>query len=385
MPKRIAYKIEIESISILDEHANFDESLGAGTLRDDEAVFLYEQMTIVRHYDEIAFKLQRSGRMGTYPQNKGQEAAAAGAGFAIKKHAPGSWLVPCYRENLALFLNGLPMEKILLHWMGDERGNQIPDGVNILPISIPIGTHPLHASGLAWSLKYRERVMKEARDNSVVISFFGDGASSEGDVHEAMNFASALKLPAIFLCQNNRWAISVPISKQMGSETVVQKACAYGMHGVQADGNDIFAMYKVTRDAIERASNDMKPTFIEAVTYRLGDHTTADDARRYRDPKEVEAWFNKDPLIRTRKYLEKKNLWSADKQTALEAKAKEMVSQIVKNAEGIAKPTSDDIFDYTFATLPDEIIRQRDTMHTHSLGQNPSQETLNAHTHAGAR
>ncbi len=385
MPKRIAYTTEIEYIQILDEHANFDESLGKGTLRDDEVVFLYEQMSIVRHYDEIAFKLQRSGRMGTYPQNKGQEAAAAGAGFAIKKNAPGSWLVPCYRENLALFLNGLPMEKILLHWMGDERGNQIPDGVNILPIAIPIGTHPLHGAGLAWAIKYRDRVMNESRDNRVVISFFGDGSTSEGDVHEAMNFASALKVPAIFLCQNNRWAISTPISKQMGSETVVQKACAYGMHGIQADGNDIFAMYKVTCDAIERANNDNMPTLIEAITYRLGDHTTADDARRYRDPAEVEAWESKDPLIRTRKYLETRNLWDNTKQTALEAKAKQMVSEIVKNAEGIETPTSDDIFDYTFANLPDEIVRQRDTMHTHSLGQNPQQETLNAHSHAGAR
>jgi pyruvate dehydrogenase E1 component alpha subunit len=371
MPIRTAYKAEIDYLQILDEQGKLDSKLAKGTLSDDDVVFLYEQMSISRHYDEIAFKLQRSGRMGTYPQNKGQEAGPAGAGFAVKKHAEGSWLVPCYRENLALFLNGLPMEHILLHWMGDERGNQIPEGVNITPIAIPIGTHPLHAAGLAWALKYRGNEQKQ-----VAISFFGDGATSEGDVHEAMNFASALKLPAVFFCQNNRWAISVPIERQMGSETVVQKACAYGMKGVQIDGNDIFASFKATRDAIELAVNEDRPTFIEAITYRLGDHTTADDARRYRDEAELEAWTKKDPLIRTRAYLEGKDLWNDEKQSALDAKAKEIVSTVVKNAEGIETPTTDDIFNYTFADVPKQLVSQRDRMTTTSLGQDPEQEKL---------
>lgn len=377
MPKRIAYQTEIEYLQILDEHGNFDAELGADTLSDEDVLFLYEQMSIVRHYDEIAFKLQRSGRMGTYPQNKGQEAAAAGSGFAIRKHAPGSWLVPCYRENTALFLNGLPMEKILLHWMGDERGNQIPDGVNIMPISIPIGTHPLHAVGLAWSMKYRETENGQKNDR-VAISYFGDGATSEGDIHEAMNFSTALKVPSIFFCQNNRWAISVPISKQMGSETVVQKACAYGMRAIQVDGNDIFAVYKASREAVQHAIEHNEPTFIEAITYRLGDHTTADDARRYRDPAEVEAWVARDPLIRVRKFLENKGLWNDEKQTEMEARAKQIVSDVVKKAENIEKPTTDDIFNYTFAELPAQLRTQRDTMRTTRLGQDPHQETLSA-------
>jgi pyruvate dehydrogenase E1 component alpha subunit len=371
MPTRTAYKAEIEYIQILDEQGKLDTKLAKDTLSDEDVLFLYEQMSISRHYDEIAFKLQRSGRMGTYPQNKGQEAGPAGAGFAVRKHAEGSWLVPCYRENLALFLNGLPMEHILLHWMGDERGNQIPEGVNITPISIPIGTHPLHGAGLAWALKYRGNEKKQ-----VSVSFFGDGATSEGDVHEALNFASALKVPAIFFCQNNRWAISVPIEKQMGSETVVQKACAYGIKGVQIDGNDIFASFKATRDAIELAVKENKPTLIEAVTYRLGDHTTADDARRYRDQAELDEWMKKDPLIRTRKYLESKKLWDDAKQSELEAKAKEIVSKVVKNAEGIEAPTTDDIFNYTFAEVPAQLAKQRDTLRTTALGQNPQQETL---------
>ncbi len=373
MPKTIAYSTKIEHISILDEEGNLDARLARNTLTDDDVVFLYEQMSIVRHYDEIAFKLQRSGRMGTYPQNKGQEAVAAGAGLAVKQRGSTDWLVPCYRENLALFMNGLPMEHILLHWMGDERGNQIPEGVNITPISIPIGTHPLHAAGIAWAQKYRG-------EDRVAIAFFGDGASSEGDCLEALNFAGALELPCVFLCQNNKWAISVPSSTQTASETFAQKGIAFGHHCVQCDGNDIFAVYKVVKEAIERARMEHKPTFIEALTYRLGDHTTADDARRYRDPKEVEAWVGRDPLIRTRKYLESKGLWDDDKQTAIEARAKEIVSEVVRNAEGIERPEVADVFDYTFAVLNDELVRQRETMRTSSLGQEPHQETLSGQT-----
>ncbi|HBS28879.1 MAG TPA: pyruvate dehydrogenase (acetyl-transferring) E1 component subunit alpha [Phycisphaerales bacterium] len=365
----VVYEARIEHVQILDEQGNLDAEQAKGTLTDAEVVELYEWMTICRHYDEIAFKLQRSGRMGTYPQNKGQEAGPAGAGLAIRKSSPDNWLVPCYRENIALFLNGLPMEKILLHWMGDERGNQIPDGVNILPISIPIGTHPLHAAGIAWALKYR-------RKDAVAVAFFGDGATSEGDVHEACNFAGALGLPCVFFCQNNFWAISVPRKRQTASETFAQKGLAYGHKCVQIDGNDIFASYKVMRDAIEFVKTQGRPVFIEAVTYRLGDHTTADDARRYRDEDELASWVSKDPLIRTRKHLEKKGLWDDAKQAALAARAKQHVDGVVKRAEGIEPPTVDDIFDYTFATLPEELEVQKRTLRTSGLGQAPEQERL---------
>lgn len=367
MPIRTDFEGKIEYVQILDETGKFDEKLGKGLLTDAQVVELYEHMSICRHLDEIAFKLQRSGRMGTYPQNKGQEAAAVGTAQCLKK---GDWIVPCYRENAALFMHGLPMEKILLHWMGDERGNQIPEGVNITPISIPIGTHMLHAAGIAWAGKLRGEDM-------VVATYFGDGATSEGDFHEAMNFAAVLKVPVIFVCQNNSWAISVPSSKQFKCETLAQRAFAYGMPGIRCDGNDVFAVNKVMKDAVARARAGEGPSFIEAVTYRLGDHTTADDARRYRDPEEVEKWISRDPLIRTRKYLEKKKAWTEAKQKALDEKAKELVAQVVKNAEGIEKPAIDDIFDYTFAgELPAELQRQRDTMKTHGLGQFPEQETL---------
>ena len=367
MPTRTAYTAKIEYLSVLDEHGNIDAALAKDTLTDEQVLDYYQFMLVCRHMDEIAFKLQRSGRMGTYPQNKGQEAAAIGVAAAAKKGV--DWLVPCYRENAALWMHGLPMHYILLHWMGDERGNKIPDGVNQLPLCIPIGTQMLHATGMAWAFKMR-------KEPKVAITFFGDGATSEGDFHEAMNFASAFQTPTVFICQNNQWAISVPREQQMNSETVAQKAIAYGMPGVQVDGNDLFAVFKAAREAIERARAGGGPTLIECVTYRLGDHTTADDARRYRDPKEVEAWMGKDPIIRLRKYLTAKGLWNDEQQAAAQTRAEAIVAQVVKDAEGIEKPPVSDIFDWTYATLPPELERQKRTMRTSSLGQNPEQAGL---------
>ena len=369
MPIRTAYTAKIDYLSILDENAVLDKELAKDTLTDEQVLDYYQFMLVCRHMDEIAFKLQRSGRMGTYPQNKGQEAAAVGVAAAAKKGV--DWLVPCYRENAALWMHGLPMHFILLHWMGDERGNKIPEGVCQLPLCIPIGTQMLHATGIAWAFKMR----KEAK---VTITFFGDGATSEGDFHEAMNFASAFQTPTVFICQNNQWAISTPREQQMNSETLAQKAIAYGMPSVQVDGNDLFAVFKAAREAIERARAGGGPSFIECVTYRLADHTTADDARRYRDSKEVEAWMGKDPLIRLRKYLTDKGLWNDEQQAAAQSRAEAIVAEVVKTAEGIEKPTTDDIFDYTFATLPAELERQKRTLRTSSLGQDPAQAGLSA-------
>ena len=375
MPIRPVFNAQIDYLQILDENGVLDKQLAKDTLADEQVVFLYEQMNICRALDEIAFKLQRSGRMGTYPQNKGQEAAALGSGFAARKGI--DFLVPCYRENAALFLHGLPMHYILLHWMGDERGNQIPAGVNMTPLSIPIGTQMLHATGIAWAFKLR-------KEDRAVITYFGDGATSEGDFHEAMNFATTQNVPVVFFCQNNQWAISVPREIQMSSETVAQKAIAYGAQGIQVDGNDIFAVYKATREALERARQGGGVTLIEAVTYRLADHTTADDARRYRDEAEVASWRAKDPIIRTRKYLESKSLWNDTRQVELEDRAKTIVAEVVRTAETIAKPSTDDIFDYTYATLDPELERQKRTMRTSSLGQDPSQIGLSDGHHQRA-
>ncbi|MCZ6542705.1 MAG: pyruvate dehydrogenase (acetyl-transferring) E1 component subunit alpha [Planctomycetota bacterium] len=363
MPVRTVLSTNIEYISILDEHGAFDAKLGKDLISDEDVVKLYEHMIVCRRFDEIAFKLQRSGRMGTYPENRGQEAASLGAVYALRKD---DWLVPCYRENPGLFWRGLPMEYILLHWMGDERGNQIPDGLYMTPQAIPIGTQMLHAVGLAWAGKYRG-------EDRIACTFFGDGATSEGDCHEALNFAANLDLPVVFVCQNNGWAISVPAKIQCSAPTIAQRGLAYGMECVQCDGNDIFAMVKVVRDAAELARRSHRPTFIEAVTYRLGDHTTADDARRYRDSAEVEMWKKRDPLIRLRKYLVDRNQWDDEKEQILQADAKEQVAAAVKRAEEIAAPSTTDMFDFLYAQLPDQLRIQRATLRTASLGQDPSQ------------
>lgn len=363
MPARTVLKTTIEHISILDEDGSFDAKLGKDLIPDDDAVKLYEHMVTTRQFDEVAFKLQRSGRMGTYPENRGQEAASLGAVYALGAE---DWLVPCYREYCGLFWRGLPMEYILLHWMGDERGNQIPRELYMTPQAIPIGTQMLHAAGLAWAAKYR----KEGR---IACTFFGDGASSEGDCHEALNFAANLDLPVIFLCQNNGWAISVPTRIQCSAPTIAQRGLAYGMECVQCDGNDIFAVAKVVGDAAARARKENRPTFIEAVTYRLGDHTTADDARRYRPEADLESWRKRDPLNRLRAYLTGRKLWSDAKEKKAQEKAKATVAAAVKRAEDIAAPTSNDMFDSLYATLPDEIRLQRQTLRTAALGQDPAQ------------
>ena len=373
MPVESVFNTTIQRVSILDEHANFDTSLGDGLIPDEDLVAMYRHIRLCRQFDAIAFKLQRSGRMGTYPENRGQECPSLGAAYALTDK---DWLVPCYRENAGLFWRGLPPEMILLHWMGDERGNAIDPKLRITPIAIPIGTQMLHATGLAWASKYRG-------DDGIACTFFGDGATSEGDFHEAMNFSANLDLPVVFMCQNNSWAISVPTKIQCSAPTLAQRGLAYGMHCVQCDGNDLFAVVKVVRDAADRARNENRPTFIEAVTYRLGDHTTADDARRYRDEAEVELWKGRDPMIRLKKYMIDKDIWDDARDNAINEQVEHEVAQITARAENIEPPVRNDFFNHMFAELPENLRTQRDTMRTSSIGQDPLQiDTPLAHQQA---
>ena len=364
MPRETVYHGEVEHLQILDESGRLDAKLAEGTLADKDVVELYELMVIARAFDEAAFKLQRSGRMGTFPQNKGQEAVALGAARALRRGI--DHIVPYYRENPALFHHGLPMHQVLLHWMGDERGNAIPKKFATSPICVAIGAQTLHAVGIAWAFKQRG-------EKKAVLTFFGDGATSTGDVHEALNLASVFEVPCVFLCVNNGFAISVPTQKQTHSKTFAQKALAYDIPTIRVDGNDVFAVYKVTRDAIDRARDGEGPAFIEAVTYRLGDHTTADDARRYRDQAGFEAAQSRDPLVRTRKYLESKQLWDDPKQAKLEERATRIVREVIDAAMNIDPPAVEDLFRYTFEELPDELVRQMRTMRTDSIGQDPEQ------------
>jgi pyruvate dehydrogenase E1 component alpha subunit len=326
-------------------------------------------MIINRQYDEVAFQLQRSGRLGTFPQNKGQEAAALGAAKAMRKGH--DWLVPYYRENAASFLHGLPMHFVYNFWMGDERGNQIPKNVAMSPICVEIGAQTLHGAGVAWGFKIQKQ-------DKVVVTFMGEGATSEGDWHEGLNFAAVFKAPCVFSIINNGYAISVPCGRQCVAETFAQKAIGFGMPGIRVDGNDIFAVYKAHKDYIERARTGEGPALIENLTYRLGDHTTADDARRYRPANELEAAMKKDPIVRTRKYLEARKLWNQNQQDAIEAKAKVIVQEVMKTSLELGKGPIDDIFDYTFADLPAEIEKQKQTLKTHSIGRDPEQIGLKA-------
>jgi len=369
MPITTAFKTEIPRVSILDEQGNFDEKLGKGLIPDADLVKLYEAMYACRHLDGVAFRLQRSGRMGTYPQNMGQEATSLGAAYVLNKN---DWLVTCYRENCGLFWRGVPMESILLHWMGDERGNAMPREHHATPIAVPIGTQMLHATGLAWAAKYRG-------EKQIACTFFGDGATSEGDFHEAANFAANLKIPVVFVCQNNFWAISVPGHIQCSAPTVAQRGLAYGMECLQVDGNDIFATVWAMRKAAEHARTTGTPYFIEMVTYRLGDHTTADDASRYRDKAEVEGWKAKDPLIRVRKHMERLKLWSDAKEKELAERTEKVVAEAVARAENIAAPHTADFFNAMYQELPADLAMQRDTMQTHSLGQDPGQLSSTEH------
>jgi pyruvate dehydrogenase E1 component alpha subunit len=368
MPLKTIYKTSIDHLQILNEKGELDATLAKDTLKDADVKSLYELMVISREFDEIAFKLQRSGRMGTFPQNKGQEAVALGSAFALRRGI--DYIVPDYRNNAALFLQGLPMHYVLLHWMGDERGNAIPKDLSMSPICITIGAQPLHAVGIAWAFKLR-------KEDRVVLCYMGDGATSTGDFHEAMNFAALMKVPVIFCCANNQWAISVPSCRQCAAETFAQRALAYGMPTIQVDGNDLFAVYKATRDAVANARAGNGPYFIEAVTYRLADHTTADDARRYRDENQLKEAIAREPVIRTRKYLESRGLWDEEQQTKLMQRARTTVRGVTDAAIGIEKPDVNDVFDYTFAELPEDLQKQKQTLRTDSIGQDPDQIGLN--------
>ena len=349
-PRRVIDEFCIERLQILDEHGICDDELRP-LLSDKEIQRLYEWMILARTLDERAFKLQREGRLRTYPSLLGQEAAQVGSAFALGQ---SDWMFPSYREAGASIVRGLPLRMIFQYWSGDERGSQIPENMNDFPITIPVGTHIPIGVGAAWAAKAKG-------DPIAVVVYFGDGATSKGDFHEGLNFAGVFSLPVVFLCQNNQWAISVPLRRQTAAQTLAQKAIAYGFAGIQVDGNDVLAVYKATKEALERARSGEGPTLIECVTYRMGDHTTADDATRYRAQEEVEQWRKKDPIERLRNYMEKRGLWDKPYGQKILNEAKERVDAAVKEQESIPPPDPRDIFRYTFQDLSQDLTKQMDT------------------------
>ena len=350
MPHKLLETFSVESLQILDVDGNCDEELRP-PISNEQIKKLFEWMVLARTFDQKAFKLQREGRLGTYASIFGQEAAQVGSAFALK---PTDWMFPAFREPGASFVRGLPLHMILQYWAGDERGSQIPDGLNDFPISIPVATQIPIAVGVALAAKVRG-------DPLAVMAYMGDGATSKGDFHEGLNFAGVFSAPVVFLCQNNQWAISVPARRQTASKTLAQKAIAYGFNGIQVDGNDVFAVYRAANDALNRARAGNGPTLIECLTYRMGDHTTADDASRYRSREEVEEWKRKDPIERLIKYMEKKGLWNQSYDQAVGTQAKDKVEQAVREEENFPPSDPRDIFRFTFQELTAELKEQMDS------------------------
>jgi len=312
-------------------------------------VSLYRAMLLARAFDLKAVSLQRTGRLGTYAVSLGQEAVSVGIASAMREE---DVLLPSYRDNAALLWRGVKMEEILLFWGGDERGNCSSGPAHDFPFCIPVGSQAPHAAGVAYALKLK----KEPR---VAVCLFGDGATSKGDVWEAMNCAGVWKLPLVFVANNNQWAISVPLRLQTASETLAQKAIAAGFPGEQVDGNDVVAMRAAAEEAIAAARAGQGPRFIEALTYRLGDHTTADDAGRYRPPEEVQARWKEEPIGRLRSYLVSQRVWGKSQEEQLVAECQERVEAAVERYLATGPRSAETMFDHLYFKLPTVYAGQR--------------------------
>jgi len=340
MPKKVIKEFRVEYLQILDENGHVDDSL-MPKLSDDEIKKIYESIILIRTFDQKAFNMQRQGRIGTYIQFKGQEASHVGCSLALNDD---DWIFPMYRDSGMLIARKHPIFQILQYWSGDERGLIAPDGINNFPIAIPVGTQTPHAMGAAWAAKLR-------KTKQVAVASLGDGATSRGDFHDALNFAGVFQLPAIFLCQNNQFAISVPVEKQTHSSTIAQKAIAYGIKGIQIDGNDIFAVYKTVKEAAERGRKGQGPTLIECVTYRLADHSTSDDAKRYRSEEEHKKWEKRDPVDRLEKFMKRKGLLDDNYKEKVLQDSKDIIEADVEKFEQIKDQDPKSMFKYVFAKM----------------------------------
>ncbi|WP_173916863.1 pyruvate dehydrogenase (acetyl-transferring) E1 component subunit alpha [Halobacillus sp. Marseille-Q1614] len=320
-------------------------------VREEEIKVFYRHMLRTRMMDKKCLNLQRQGRIGTYVQYEGQEAAQVGSALAV---GDGDWMFPTYRDHAATMTFGHSLRNQFLYWKGRVEGGIPPEGKNIFPPAVPIASQLLHAVGAAWA-------EKKKKSDRVSIVYFGDGATSEGDFHEGLNFASVFQVPAVFFNQNNGFAISVPMEKQMNSKTIAQKGLAYDIFSLRVDGNDVIAVYHETKKAVERARNGGGPTLIEAVTWRDGAHTTADDPSKYRDQQESEhRRATTDPLLRMERLLKNKGWWDEQWKVSLEEEFTEEINTALKEAEAYKPAHVDQIFDYVFEKPTWTIEKQRE-------------------------
>ncbi len=348
----IVASFEIAHTRVLGPDGKVEGELPPFARDRDALVALYRWMVLTRAFDAKAVALQRTGRLGTYASGIGQEAVCVGAAHAM---TPDDVLLPSFREHGAQLVRGVTMQELLLYWGGDERGSDFAGPRQDFPVCIPVGTHAPHAAGAALAFKLRD-------EPSVAVCIFGDGATSRGDVYEAMNVAGAWTLPVVFIANNNQWAISVPRPAQTAAETLAQKAVAAGFEGLQVDGNDVIAVRQATTEALDKARSGNGPTLIEALTYRLGDHTTVDDASRYRDDEEVGRHWKEEPIARLRSYLTAAHGWQKAEEEALIAACAAEVEDAAESYLAASPEPPEAMFDYLYEELPADAARQRAAM-----------------------
>ncbi len=345
-------------VQVLDPEGVVQDAADLPDLGRDRLVELYRLMVLNRRIDERMITLQRQGRIGFYVSSIGEEASIIGSAAALRDT---DWIFPCYRELGAALLRGFTIHDLCCQLFGTSKdatkGRQMPNHY-ALPelyyssISSPVGTQIPHAAGVAIAAKITGQT-------DIVLVYFGDGATSTGDFHAACNLAGAMQAPVVFLCRNNQWAISLPVEKQTAVESLSTKAAAYGFEGVRVDGNDLLAVYRETRTAVERARRGEGPTFVEALTYRMTGHSTSDDPRAYRTKEEAQAWEPRDPLKRLRAYLTDEGLWSEKQDHELEAETRDRILTAVRKAEAVGPPQAETLFTDVYDEVPWHLREQR--------------------------
>lgn len=342
-------QVDFEITRLLDAAGKLTGDLPALLAKRDALLKLYRVMILTRRFDRAAINLQRTGALGTYPSVEGQEAVGAGIGFAMQAD---DVLVPYYRDVATQIQRGVLPEEILRYWGGDEWGMHYIHQPRDFPVSVPIATQACHAAGIAYALKYRQQ-------NGAVVTTCGDGATSKGDFYESINLAGVMHLPVVFVVNNNRWAISVPLHKQTAALSLAHKALAAGIDGYRVDGNDALAMTQVMDEVLHQAREQQRPALVEALTYRLGDHTTADDASRYRAADELEAARELEPLRRFKAYLQSAQQWSDADDQALYDECDQEVARSVATYRDYPQQPPGEFFDYMFATPTADLLQQK--------------------------